>query len=217
VEGLIRWVASALNSYGRIPRIHDRRMGCDRPKSPPLSGRLRLDSQVAYMPRDLYIQIERSVPITCVDFVPVRRDEHGCEVGLILRDSPFGQVWCHLGGRVQRGETLADAIRRHTRETLGVEVDLGPDPQPLWVYQWFPDEFRPQTGLVAGHDPRKHAIALSFVVDLTGKRPEPRDEALDFAYYSTENLPDPLWPGCEHLIRRLVAHDRNEAISSIIG
>jgi 8-oxo-dGTP pyrophosphatase MutT (NUDIX family) len=157
------------------------------------------------MPDDLYTRIERSVPITCVDFVPVRRRGHGTEVGLILRRSPFGQVWCHLGGRVQHGETLSDAIRRHAHETLGVTVDLGPDPQPVWVYQWFPDELRPQTGLVAGRDPRKHAIGLSFVVDLTGKQPEPRDEALDFAYFSVVALPQPLWPGCEHLIRQLVS------------
>jgi ADP-ribose pyrophosphatase YjhB (NUDIX family) len=160
---------------------------------------------VHYIADDLYTQIEHSIPISCVDFVAVRREKRGTEVGLILRESPFGQVWCHLGGRIQHGETVGDAIRRHARETLGVEIDLGPDPQPVWVYQWLPDELRPQTSLVTGHDPRKHAIGLSFVVDLTGEELHPQDEALDFAYFPIGALPQPLWPGCEHLVRQLVS------------
>lgn len=162
-------------------------------------------SRAQYIPDDLYTQIERSIPIICVDFVALRHGERGTEVGLILRESPFGQVWCHLGGRVQHGETVGDAIRRHARNTLGVEIDLGPDPQPVWVYQWFPDEHRPPTGLVTGHDPRKHAIGLSFVVDLAGEELDPRDEALDFAYFPIGALPRPLWPGCENLVRQLVS------------
>jgi ADP-ribose pyrophosphatase YjhB (NUDIX family) len=160
---------------------------------------------VHYLPDDLYMQIEQSIPISCVDFVPIRRGEEGTEVGLILRESPFGQVWCHLGGRVQRGETVGDAIRRHARQTLDVEIDLGPDPQPVWVYQWFPDDLRPQTALVAGRDPRKHAIGLSYVVDLTGEEPRPQDEALDFAYFPIGALPNPLWPGCEDLVCQLAS------------
>lgn len=162
-----------------------------------------LSSPVPYIPDDLYSEIERSVPIICVDFVPVRSGDHGTEVGLILRESPFGRVWCHLGGRVQHGETIAGAIRRHAHDTLGVEVDPGPDPQPALVYQWFPDDLRPPTGLVTGHDPRKHAVALSFVVEFVGNEPDPRNEALDFGYFSIDALPEPLWPGCEHVVRQL--------------
>jgi hypothetical protein len=162
-------------------------------------------ARVDHIADDLYTQIEHSIPIACVDFVAVRRGERGTEVGLILRESPFGQVWCHLGGRIQHGETVGDAIRRHTCDTLDVEIDLGPDPQPLWVYQWLPDEYRPQTGLVTGRDPRKHAIGLSFVVDLTAEDVRPQNEALDFAYFPIGALPQPLWPGCEYLVRQLVS------------
>ena len=69
-----------------------------------------------YIPDDLYTQIEHSIPISCVDFVPIRRGERGTEVGLILRESPFAQVRCHLGVRVPHGETVGDAIR-HTPAT----------------------------------------------------------------------------------------------------
>ncbi|WP_448455258.1 DUF4916 domain-containing protein [Mycolicibacterium phlei] len=144
------------------------------------------------------------MPILCVDFVPVHDVGGGLEVGLILRESPFGRVWCHLGGRVQHGETISDAIRRHAHETLSVVIDPGPDPQPLLVYQWFPDELQPRNGLVTGLDPRKHAISLSFVVDLGSGIADPRNEALDFAFFPVEALPQPLWPGCEYVIRELV-------------
>lgn len=154
---------------------------------------------MTFLPVDLYATIERSVPIACVDFVPRR----GEEVGLILRESPFGRVWCHLGGRIQRGETIAAALRRHADDTLAVGLDLPEDPQPAYVHQWFPDEVRPHDEGAYGRDPRKHAIGLSFVVDISGD-PRPRNEALDFGWFATHDLPRPLWPGSDELIRRLV-------------
>lgn len=161
---------------------------------------------MSFLPADLYAQIEQSMPIACVDFVPVRRDKNGipAEVGLILRESPFGQVWCHLGGRIQYGETLANAIQRHSRESLGAVPHVGVDPQPMWVYQWFPERVAPSDGLTFGADPRKHAIGLSFIVDLGEQLITPANEALDFAYFDVAELPEPLWPGCAELLTRLI-------------
>jgi ADP-ribose pyrophosphatase YjhB (NUDIX family) len=159
---------------------------------------------VTFLPDDLYATIERSIPIACVDFVPVRTTAEGdLEVGLILRESPYGRVWCHLGGRVRYGETIAAAIRRHGRDTLGVEPVLGDDPQPAYVYQWFPDAVRPESP-ETGRDERKHAIGLSYTVQLGSDAPTPRNEALDFSFFALAALPDPLWPGCERLIERML-------------
>lgn len=156
----------------------------------------RQNEGVTYLPDDLYATIEQSVPIVCVDFVPTRGDQ----VGLILRDSPFGRVWCHLGGRILRGETIAAALRRHAYDTVQVDLALANDPQPGYVYQWFPAEVRPDDGLPHGDDPRKHAVGLSFVVDFIGE-PQPRNEAIDFRWFTT--LPEPLWPGTARLLERL--------------
>lgn len=143
------------------------------------------------------------MPIACVDFVPARVDASGArQIGLILRDSPHGRVWCHLGGRVQRGETLHDAIGRHARDTLGVEPVLPTNPQPDYVYEWFPPEIAPNDGTLFGDDPRKHAIGLSFVVQIDGAVTA-LNEALDFGWFSLEALPAPLWPGCETLLAAL--------------
>lgn len=157
---------------------------------------------MTFLPDALYQQIEQSMPIACVDFVAVRNVDGCRQVGLILRDSPHGRVWCHLGGRIERSETIAQAIRRHARETVGLEPVLPLNPQPDDVYEWFPADIAPHDGTVYGDDPRKHAIGLSFVIALEGEA-RPANEALDFAYFPEEALPSPLWPGCRQLFARL--------------
>lgn len=161
---------------------------------------------MTFLPADLYSQIEQSMPIACVDFVPVRTAVDGRrEIGLILRDSPFGEVWCHLGGRVNRGETIAQALRRHARDTLDVDLAIEPNAQPDYVYEWFPPEIAPGDGTLHGDDPRKHAIGLSFVVELVGD-PSPRNEASNFGWFPPEELPEPMWSGSADLIEALLRH-----------
>ena len=158
---------------------------------------------MTYLPSDEYARIERSMPIACVDFIPVRISvDGGVEVGLILRDSPFGRVWCHLGGRIQRGETIREALQRHSEDTLGVSLRLEDDPQPRRVHQWFPNDLRPELVIAHGNDPRKHAIGLSFVAELDGDA-TPRNEALDFCFVEVDRLPEPMWPGSAQLIELL--------------
>ena len=159
---------------------------------------------MTFLPAEQYALIERAMPIACVDFVPVRLTVDGSvESGLILRESPFGQVWCHLGGRIQRGETVRDALQRHSIDTLGVGLLLEDDPQPRRVHQWFPDDMRPELVISHGTDPRKHAIGLSFVAELDGE-PTARNEALDFQFVDAARLPEPMWPGSAKLIELLL-------------
>lgn len=164
------------------------------------------DGGVSFLPAPLYEQIEKSIPIACVDFVPLRR-RSTIEVGLIERESPFGVVWCHLGGRILRGETVAQALRRHAVDTLDVELALTADPQPDYVYQWFPPAVAPNDGTPHGDDPRKQAIGLSFIVEMVGE-PRPRNEALGFDYFALDSLPQPLWPGTEYLVRTMLERRR---------
>lgn len=160
---------------------------------------------MTYLPPDLYATIERSIPFACVDFVPVRETESGKQqVGLILRESPFGQVWCHLGGRILHGETIAQALQRHAVDSLSTSLRISGDPQPSWVYQWFPPALAPDGGWAFGTDPRKHSIGLSFVTTLESD-PAPRNEALDFAFFDVDTLPQPLWPGCEELLGKMLS------------
>jgi len=158
---------------------------------------------VTFLPDHLYRQIEESVPIACVDFVPTRVTLDGArEFGLILRESPYGQVWCHLGGRIMRGETIAAALQRHADDTLGARLELPLDPQPTYTYQWFPAADAPADGTPYGRDERKHSIGMAFLAPLVGD-PTPRHEAIDFAWFTSAGVPDDLWPGCQHLFEKL--------------
>src|SRR4051812_1541623 len=60
------------------------------------------------------------LPIACVDVLPVQRGDDGGirRIGLIRRDSPMGEKWCHIGGRLLYGESLLDGANRHTIESV---------------------------------------------------------------------------------------------------
>ena len=63
-----------------------------------------------------------SGPELCVGAVVVRDDA----ILLIRRGSPPGQgLWSVPGGRVKRGETLAEAARRELREETGLDAEVG--------------------------------------------------------------------------------------------
>ena len=148
--------------------------------------------------------VQRTVPITCVDLLPFRAG--GAEVALVLRATPFGPEprWCHMGGRVRYGETVRAALLRHLHETVsGAEVALPADPQPDYVMQWFADPVDPgRDGVAYGWDPRRHAVALCFAVELTGEPvPVPGGEALRFGWFETDALDGlDLWPGTAELV-----------------
>lgn len=131
-----------------------------------------------------------TVPIACVDVLPMRLNASGKleKVGLIFRDTPHqGQRWCIVGGRLWRNESIAEAITRQLRETLGSRIvfEIGADPQPDYVSQYFPVA-RP-VGCV---DPRQHALTLVFMIPLTGD-PTPTGEARDFRWFDPSHLPLP--------------------------
>lgn len=125
----------------------------------------------------------------------------GFRVGLILRDSPWGHRWCHVGGRVLHGESLVEAATRHIEDTLGVPPTTAAQ-EPYFVNQFFPE---PREGM--GLDPRKHAIAACFAAGYDpGGAIAVRGEALDFQWFQPEMLPTraELWPGTDLMIDRLL-------------
>ena len=164
--------------------------------------------------------VQRTVPITCVDLLPLRGGGDRTEVALVQRATPFGAKprWCHMGGRVRHGETLRAALLRHLHETLrGVEVALPADPQPDYVMQWFPDAVDPaRDGVAYGWDPRQHAVALCFAVELTGEpEPVPGGEALRFGWFATEavaGMGDELWPGTAAVVGATIGARRGATV-----
>ena len=146
-------------------------------------------------------RVQETVPVTCVDVVPIRRDAAGrvVQVGLIYRDTPHqGQRWCVVGGRLCRNESFAEAIARQIRDTLGdaVRFRLGrtethtadADPhagiaEPHHVAQYFTFDRGP-----GPLDPRQHAIGLTWAVEILGEA-HARGEAVAFQWFEIDSLP----------------------------
>jgi ADP-ribose pyrophosphatase YjhB (NUDIX family) len=156
-----------------------------------------------------YDRVQRSVPIACVDFVPVRRDAGGAvvQIGLIRRHTPFDgkTMWCHLGGRVNRDETIAEALRRHGQVITGGTLHFDVGNRPLAVMEWFAEPH--VTAVLQGSDPRKHSIGLCYVAEAVGEfEARPGSEALAFDWFRPDDVAGlQTWPGVTALIRAVLS------------
>src|SRR5690242_2099491 len=125
------------------------------------------------------------MPILYVEAVPVRVDDSGevTSVGVLLRIGPDGTVSRTLvSGRVLHHERVRDALLRHLEKDLG-PVALPHIPaslQPFTVAEYFPT-----LGVTPYHDPRQHAVALAYVVPVTGDC-SPRQDALDLVWFTPQ-------------------------------
>jgi ADP-ribose pyrophosphatase YjhB (NUDIX family) len=174
------------------------------------------DHPAGWLDEATWALVQRQVPITCVDLVPMRGgsgavplEDGPLEVGLIERESPFGLRWCQIGGRLRLGETLRAGLLRHVEHTLsGVSVELPPDPQPDYVMQWFIEPIPPERdGVGYGFDPRQHAVALCFAAELNGEPTAVEGgEAVRFGWFTVEavrGLGTRLWPGTGELVEAI--------------
>ncbi|WP_327640941.1 NUDIX hydrolase family protein [Kribbella sp. NBC_00482] len=127
------------------------------------------------------------VPILYVEAVPVRVDTLGQieHIGVLLRTSPSnGEITRTLvSGRVLHNEPIRDALQRN------IEKDLGPSAFPRLPSTLVPvtvAEYFPFPGMSpALHDSRQHAVALVYVVPVTGEC-NPRQDALELTWLTPE-------------------------------
>lgn len=116
-------------------------------------------------------------PAVAVDAVALREGESGTEVLLIRRGGEpeiWEGRWAFPGGFVDIGEDPEDAVLRELGEETGVD---GFDPVALAIHG-DPDR-----------DPRKHIVALFYLVDVDPET-EPRggDDAVDAAWVPIDGL-----------------------------
>lgn len=172
--------------------------------------RTALDTEGDWFEPDHIARLRRWMPIPYVNIVPVRTDTDGSvvQVGLLLRASAEGRiVRAIVSGRVLIHETLREAIMRH------MEKDLGPmalpripiSPVPFTVAEYFPTP-----GQSPFHDPRQHAIALGYIVPISGEA-SPQQDALEFSWYDVSELRrgevlEELDGGHDIIVRRALAH-----------
>jgi ADP-ribose pyrophosphatase YjhB (NUDIX family) len=128
-------------------------------------------------------ETRRRLPLLYVEAVPVRVDGTGIvtEVGILLRANAAGTITRTLvSGRVMYGETLRSALYRHLEKDLGPLAfpQLPASPVPFSVAEYFPLPSPSQYT-----DDRQHAVALAYVVPVTGTC-EPREDALELTWMS---------------------------------
>lgn len=150
-----------------------------------------IETAPGWLTRDELELARARMPILYVEAVPVRVDDTGAvtSVGLLLRIAPDGTVNRMLvSGRVLHRERVRDALLRHLEKDLG-PVALPRIPtslQPFTVAEYFPTQ-----GVTPYHDPRQHAVALAYIVPVTGDC-RPRQDALDLVWFSPEEAASPL-------------------------
>jgi ADP-ribose pyrophosphatase YjhB (NUDIX family) len=151
------------------------------------------------------------VPILYVEAVPVRVDALGAveHVGLLLRGSPTTGAMTRtiVSGRVLHGESVRDALLRNLEKDLGPTAfpQLPPSLVPFTVAEYFP-----LPGVAPLFDPRQHAVALAYVVPVTGEC-APRQDALELSWLTPDEAATPevlndLEGGRGYLVRQALAH-----------
>ncbi len=143
------------------------------------------DPDEGWLGDDELALIRRRLPLLYVEAVPVRVDgmSRVTEVGLLLRVGQSGTIARTLvSGRVMFGETLRDALFRHLEKDLGPMAfpQLPISPVPFQVAEYFPPPTFSQFT-----DARQHAVALAYVVPVTGTC-DPRQDALELTWMSPE-------------------------------
>lgn len=139
---------------------------------------------------ETYQLVTQSVPIVCVDLIPVRENGGGWQIGIITRATgPEAGKPALIGGRILHQELVQDAIARHLKsDTKVTDFQLFANSeasQPFYVQQYLhQSEAKPPLG----YDPTKHSIALTYLVDLL-EEPKPSNEASDFRWITFDQLP----------------------------
>ena len=86
------------------------------------------------IPRELYGQIVQNMPIPCIDFVLVK---DGKILLVYRKEEPAKGQWWIPGGRVFKGEKLAETVKRKARDEIGVEVEIV---KALGSYEYFSEK-----------------------------------------------------------------------------
>lgn len=123
--------------------------------------------------------IRSKIPLPYVVVMPVRCDGFGriTHVGTLLTATEAdGTVQRTLiTGRILYHETIREAIVRNISKDLG---DITLPTLPVNIQPFTVAEFFPTPGVGPYFDPRQHAVALCYIVEIEGEC-QPHDETLD--------------------------------------
>jgi hypothetical protein len=158
---------------------------------------------------DLY-EARQRLPMVYVEAIPVRLDPLGyvTEIGLLLQADDEGtMIRSFVSGRVLYRETIRAALLRHLEKDLGPLAlpQLPVSPVPFTIAEYFPTPS--QTNFT---DDRQHAVALAYIIPVSGEC-DPRQDALELTWMTPEEALSPavqeeLAGGRGDLLRQAIAH-----------
>jgi ADP-ribose pyrophosphatase YjhB (NUDIX family) len=187
------------------------------------------------LPLNVFKLLTELSPVPCVDMIPCRRREGKWQLGFILRNTGFftGKFWI-IGGRINLGESIGEALDRNMRSDLMVGMKLFPGLSwfnPAFVSQYYHAPEDPSmpplldgSGLEKtqrddfGHEPSKHCISQTYLVQLEsedvsfGSTAHGGQEASGFEWFDIDNLPpveEVAYGGYDVTIMRAVRFLRN--------
>lgn len=133
---------------------------------------------MSLIPKNQYIQILKNLPILCVDVIV--RNTKG-EYLLVKRvNEPKKGKWWVIGGRVLKGESLAQAAKRKVKEETGQRIRYV---DPIGYFE-----------LIYGANPfglsfKYHSISVVFTTVIEGMDPVRLDrQSSDFRF--SKKLPE---------------------------
>lgn len=182
--------------------------------------RVRGDKELrSFWPDQVFGLVADIAVIPCVDCLLVERLEGEVpRLGFSVRGTGFykGKKWMAAGGRINWGESLSQALRRHVRDDLGLEISLPPGLAwnfPILVAQHGPEPYELDTEEFAGNERSKCCDSKTYLVvaekkDIVlGSTEHGGQESLGLVWYPADALPsdDEVAYGGQETIRRLAA------------
>lgn len=110
------------------------------------------------------------------------------QILLVRRGSPPGKgLWAVPGGKVERGETLRQALAREVEEETGLLAEIG---EVAWVGEHLSEDH--------------HLVLIDFQAQVRGGELRASDDATEAAWVSLDSAADlPLTPTMYQLIEKL--------------
>ena len=120
------------------------------------------------IPKALYDQIAMSIPIASVEAVVVRDREL---LFLRRRNEPAKGEWWFPGGRIRKGESLEQTLRREIREETGLE---------LKTYKL--------VNVYSRVFPERHDITIVYLCKCTGEKVILNNEHSEYGFFNTTQV-----------------------------
>jgi len=143
-----------------------------------------------YVSDELYSQVTATFPIICVDVIPF--DAKTNRIGIITRATgkEAGNL-ALIGGRIQKNESIQEAINRHLVNDLQVNeftfYSGNTATRPFYVQQYFHRDTAENGS--DGYDPSKHSIGLNYIINID-ETPIAKAEAANFLWINESEVPE---------------------------